>query len=890
MRLLPFFVFLTAATLSARAEDVIALLETHCVQCHGGGKIKAGLDLTTRENLLRGGETGDAIVVGHPEKSLLYRMLTHEEEPGMPHKEEKLPDATIKIFADWIRAGVPYARAINHKPVTPAPAHATAGASAAKAFVISEADRAHWAFQPVKRPAMPGGAASPKRPEFQPANSRQSQAGSESQPHLPSNPIDAFIRARLAKEGLAPSAPASRETLIRRVTFDLIGLPPTPAEIDAFTNDRSPTAYEALIDRLLASPHYGERWGRHWLDLARFAESDGFEHDAVRPHAWRYRDYVVRAFNADKPYDRFIREQVAGDELYAGEPDALMATAFNLLGPDMVDSADQVQRRRNTLNDMTDTTALAFLGLTVGCARCHDHKFEPISQRDYYSLQAFFAPAKFRGDVPVPTKKEREEYEVAMKRYNEQTKTLQDEIAAIEDPYRKTIFARKVAKLSPEAQAAHAVAKEQRSTEQENLVLETAQYVNITPKELTAAMKKPDRDRHATLLEELKPFPKPKPLPASLALENGPPVKTHVLHRGDYNQPTDEVTPRFPEILGGAGSPSRPEFTVTLADVARWNSGRLGEPAPPPASGSRTALANWIASPDNPLTARVIVNRVWQHHFGRGLVPTPSDYGTHGQKPTHPELLDWLASEFVAQGWSVKKMHRLMLLSATYQQVSNQSSVSSNQSDSRAARTRHSDDRLLITDYSKSTAIDPDNRLYWRMNRLRMEGEVIRDSLLAISGQLNPKMGGPGVFPPIPKELFEGAKGWTTTANQTEHSRRSLYIFARRNLRFPFLEVFDAPDSNMSCASRERSTTAPQSLTLLNADEVMSASERTAERVMKEAKPDSPEARITLAYRLILGRAPTRNELGLSQKFLTTSPLSELCRALFNLNAFVYAE
>ncbi|HUR59693.1 MAG TPA: DUF1549 domain-containing protein, partial [Opitutaceae bacterium] len=350
-----------AACLHAQT-DPLALLEIHCVKCHGGEKTKSGLDVTTREALLRGGESGPVVTPGNPHASLLYLMVTHREEPGMPHKEDPLPAEVQQRFADWITAGVPYARAVKKSP-----------ASGAKPdFAITASDRAHWAFQPVRRgepPAVQNGA-------------------------WAKNAIDRFILAALEGKGLSPSAPASRETLIRRVTLDLIGLPPTPSEIDAFVRDSAPDAYARLVDRLLASPHYGERWGRHWLDLARFAESDGFEHDAVRANAWRYRDYVVRSFNADKPYDRFIREQVAGDELYPEEPDALIATAFNLLGPDMVDSADQVQRRRNTLNDMTDTTALAFLGLTIGCARCHDHKFEPLSTRDYYSLVSVFDPLK----------------------------------------------------------------------------------------------------------------------------------------------------------------------------------------------------------------------------------------------------------------------------------------------------------------------------------------------------------------------------------------------------------------------------------------------------------------------------------------------------------------
>src|SRR5262245_62079329 len=352
--------------------DALVLLETKCVGCHGGDQTKGGLDLRTREGLLRGGETGAAIVAGKPGESLLVRMIRHEKNPGMPHKQPKLPDDAIEQIAKWIADGAPYGRPLNKSTGV---ASAQSGAS-----TLTDEDRSHWAFQPVKRPTPPA-VADPQR--------------------LLANPIDRFIAAKLEPLGLSLSPPAPKVTLIRRVNFDLIGLPPTPEEVDAFVNDTSTDAYERLIERLLASPHYGERWGRHWLDLARYAESDGFEHDAARPNAWLYRDYVIRSFNTDKPYDRFIKEQLAGDELAPDDPQALIATGFNLLGPDMIDTSNQAQRRQNTLDDMTDTAGLVFLGMTVGCARCHNHKFEPITQADFFRLQAFFAPSEFRRDLPV---------------------------------------------------------------------------------------------------------------------------------------------------------------------------------------------------------------------------------------------------------------------------------------------------------------------------------------------------------------------------------------------------------------------------------------------------------------------------------------------------------
>ncbi len=720
--------------------------------------------------------------------------------------------------------------------------------------------REHWAFQPIKRPVPP--------PVSEDAEKLLRQSDAKSDKPLQArvnNPIDQFILAKLVAKGLSFSPPAPKTTLIRRVTFDLVGLPPAPEEIDSFVNDTAADSYEKLVDRLLDSPHYGERWGRHWLDLARYAETDGFEHDAIRPHSWRYRDYVIRSFNEDKPYDRFIREQLAGDELWPDEPEALIATGFNLLGPDMVDSSDQAQRRHNTLNDMTDTASLAFLGLTLGCARCHDHKFDPLSQRDYYGLQAFFTPASFRREQTVASPSELAAYAAALKQFEEHPRVR--ELAALEAPIREKIRAGKLAKLAPEAQAAHRTPSEQRNAEQSNLVLETEPLVSVSEKEITEALSEDGRHRRQELQAETKKLPQPAALHKAMMLAEcqGKMPATFILHRGEYSQPGDEVEPGFPAVLG---SP----------------------PPPGPLVGARrSALANWVANPTHPLTARVMVNRIWQHHFGRGLVATPNDFGTHGQPPTHPELLDWLASEFMQPGgggfppasralaanspvtppWSVKHLHRLIVTSATYRQASSAANSESQPPQPHFSR-------------------DPENLLYGRMNRQRLEGELIRDSLLAISGQLNPKIGGPSVYPPIPDSIFKGASGWTVSQDPRDHARRSIYIFARRNLRFPFLEVFDAPDNNLSCPARERSTTAPQALTLLNADEVMTAARLAAKRLIKD--PGSETAAIGPLFRLTLGRPASEKELAVAREFLARSPFSELCRALFNLNDFLYVE
>jgi mono/diheme cytochrome c family protein len=803
-------------SLAAAEHRALVLLETHCVRCHGGEATKAGFDMTRRESLLRGGDDGAVVLTGDPAASQLYLRVTHTKDPGMPYKKPKLEAADIATIADWIRAGVPYERPVLKSRTT------IAAAEAVTSEPLTDEERNHWAFQPVRRAGPPP----VKNAEWV------------------RNDVDRFVLAALEAKGLKPAPPAAREQLLRRVTFDLIGLPPTLEEINDFLRDDSPRAYEKVVDRLLSSPHYGERWGRHWLDLARYGETDGFEHDAVRPNAWRYRDYVIRAFNADKPYDRFVREQLAGDELYPDEPDAVIATAFNLMGPDMVDSADQLQRRHNTLNDITDTAGLAFLGLTMGCARCHDHKFEPLSQRDYYQLQAFFTPVQFQTDLPVLAPGDKAAYAAAMTDYLEKTKTERDALGVLEAPVRKKIFEQKLAKLSDEARAAFQTPPEKRTTEQLNQIQETAELVEVSDTEVNKAMSPDERSRQKKLKDELKRVPAPAAPTTTMALQNPnkAPARTYMLIRGDVNNRGEEVRPGFPRVVAGDD----------------------GTPTPPdsPATGRRARLAGWIASPSNPLTARVMANRVWQHHFGRGIVATASDFGFRGKRPTHPELLDWLASEFVSQGWSVKALHRLLLLSATYQQ-------------SVAAST-------------EALARDPENLLYSRRDRIRLEGEVIRDSLLAISGVLNPAVGGHGVFPAIPLDVFKGSKGWSVSSKASDRNRRSIYIFARRNLRFPFLEVFDAPDSNLSCPERGRSTSAPQSLTLLNADEVIAAASATAGRIGSQTQ--SSPAQIDLACRMVLGRHPTPKEEALAKEFLSRSPLPEFCRALFNLNAFVYVD
>ncbi len=713
---------------------------------------------------------------------------------------------------------------------------------AADDTVLTPQKKAHWAWKAPRRPDIPA-------------------VTNAAWVH---NPIDAFILAKLEEQGLAPAPLADPVTLVRRLYLDLIGLPPTPRQVDDFVaacalanakrqaavaNPISQSAVEGVIDQLLASPHYGERWGRHWLDLARFAESNGFEHDELRPDAWRYRDYVIRAVNADKPYDRFLLEQLAGDELFPEDSDARIATGFNLLGPDMVDSSNQAQRRQNTLDDITDTAGLVFMGLTIGCARCHDHKFEPILQADFYRVQAFFAPAVFRKDVPVASREQLRRHADAEKRYQALIQPTVDALAQFETPYRAKVLDKKLANIAEEARDAHRTPAAQRTPRQRQLVNQTARLIAFSTKDVLAVMSVEDRARHTQLQKSLKKFDdrKPTPLPVGVGLEDtrGPIAKTYLLERGELNQRGPEIQPAWPLILAPAHQETTPRFEAL-----------------PQSTGRRTALARWLADPRHPLTARVMVNRLWQHHFGRGIVATPSDFGVRGQPPTHPQLLDWLATEFVARGWSVKKMHKLMLLSATYQQS---------------------------TQATKATlAKDPDNAWFSRMNRQRLEAEIIRDSLLAVSGRLNKKMGGQGVFAPLPAEVKVTAKEWPTTANADEHRRRSVYLFARRNLRTPFLETFDLPDSNHSCAERQQSTTGPQALALFNSADVTAAAKAMAKRLEKTG--GTSDEQIVAAFRLAFARRPSADELDGAREFLRESPLDELCRALLNANEFVYVD
>jgi len=619
---------------------------------------------------------------------------------------------------------------------------------------IEDEDRQHWAFQPLRRPGLP---------ELAAANREDCQG-----------PLDLFIRSAMLSRGLKPAPPADRKTLIRRLTLGLTGLPPSPRDVDKFVADSRPGAYESLVNRLLASVHMGERLAQPWLDLSRFADTDGFEHDNIRADAWQYRDWVIQSMNQDMPYDRFVALQLAGDELEPENASARIATMFCLSGPDMPDINSQQERRHQLLNEMTSTVASVLMGLQLECAQCHDHKYDPLSQADFYRMRSIFEPA------------------------------------------------------------VHLVKNKSVGTLQE---------------------------------------------------KSGTPPQSYLMVRGDYRRQGPPVSPAFPRIANPAGR--------------QLEANRPGAPS----SGRRSELVDWLTGPDHLLTSRVIANRIWQYHFGRGLVETPSDFGIMGQAPSHPELLDYLATELIENDWSLKRLHFLIVTSATYRQAGWLKPAAEGE---RAWR--------------ESLDLDPANRWLSRFPRRRLDGEVLRDVMLASAGVLNTQRGGPGVRPPLPVEIVNTLrKGqWDVTPETAGYDRRSIYLFARRNLRFPILEAFDRPDANRSCSQRSHSTTAPQGLLLMNSEFSLTTARRLAGSVL--ARQQDEEEFIVEIFRRTLARPPDPGELQASQEFLEeqaalvkagergsellalpipspagwtvekTVAASQLCLVLFNMNEFLYID
>jgi hypothetical protein len=685
------------------------------------------------------------------------------------------------------------------------------------------------------------------------------------------NPIDAFILAKLETNGLAPSGRADKLRLLRRVTVDLTGLPPTLEEQDAFLADDSAEAYKKVVERLLASPRYGERWAQHWLDLVRYAETDGFKADDLRPDAHKYRDYVIRAFNADLPYDRFIRQQLAGDELESDNPEALLATGFNRLWPDEYNAANLEQRRQEILDDQTDTTGLVFLGLTVGCARCHDHKFDPTSQNDYFRLQSFFAAMRPRDDLPAVDAAARKEYAERLAAWEAATKDVREEMEKIVAPKREQLRKDALLKFRTEIQDAEKTSPEKRTPYQQQIALMAEKQMDRAGKDAVAKLSEEQKKRYQELERQLADATprRPEPLPMAMAITDvgreAPP--THRLLGGDWRRPRDKLEPAFPEFLGKAA--------VDASLPGERNS-----------TGRRAALARWLTRKDHPLTARVMVNRLWQHHFGVGIVASSNDFGAQGDAPTHPELLDWLAVEFVENGWSLKHMHRLMVLSATYCQDS---------------RVDPKDERQ-----AKAFAANRDNHLLWHARRRRLEGESLRDSMLVLSGDLNLRMFGPSAKPKLPDKI--GNYAWKPDAKAEDQNRRSIYVFVKRNMRYPLFDAFDWPDLHNSCSRRAMTTTAPQALLLLNGDFTRERAEKIGATLLARYA-DKDADLVAHAYRAAWGRPATSDEVRLGVKFLSTqaetirakggaagmdaaraAAVVDFCHALLNTNEFLYVD
>jgi hypothetical protein len=774
----------------AAAPDGPDLLRARCAQCHGDSSGISGLKVTTRDNLLRGGSRGPALVPGKSSESLLYKAVAHIGDLSMPPGNALAPEE-IAAIKDWIDAGASWS-----------------------ANTASTANSTWWAFRKPVRPDVPAGAR---------------------------NPIDAFIDRKLKAAGIAPAPEADRLTLLRRASYDLLGLPPTQEQIDRFLGDKSSDAWEHLIDRLLASPRYGEKWGRHWLDLARYGDTAGFEQDPYLLLAWRYRDYVIKSFNDDKPYDRFVKEQIAGDELFPTDPDARTGTGFYRVGVnrDMLFKVEDINLVEKRI-DMVDTTGSVFLGLTVGCARCHDHKFDPIPQKDYYRMQAIFQPAV--SDRVFLDYNPARNYDIAENSRTFKLWQTSEEIQNIEAPYREQLRDKKIAQLPADVQAAFREAEDKRTKEQRILVDDNGKKVAVGGNEINAIMKQEDRERLDAIAKRLlQTFSNygPPPMSPGIVDAGRDAPKTFILSRGNPDAPGDEVQPGFLSALGGGDIPEAP---LHAASTFR-----------------RKALAEWIASPDNPLFARVMVNRIWQFHFGSALVRTPSDFGIRGGLPTHPELLDWLAAEFVDRKWSVKAMNKLIMMSDAYKRASNPTDV---------AREK-----------------DPANELISHMNRRRLEAEEIRDASLAVTGELSFKTGGLPVVPPLSREEMFGMIGnpssaWSVTANPAEHNRRTIYMIVKRTFQQPMAQSFDGPDGVLTCPRRNESTTAPQSLELLNSAFTMDRAKALAAKVTTAAE----------AWQKVYGRAPSPEEQNEAAKFLAKEPMSELIRALMNTNEFLYVD
>ena len=812
------------------ARDIQPIFERRCYVCHGENMQQGELRLDSRESVLRGGGSGvPAVVPGDSAKSLLYRYVAGLGETRMPPVEPFLAPEQIEQIREWIDSGADWPG--EHS------------AAAAEEPDHLEKARSHWSFQPLERPSPP--------------TIRNASLAARVR-----NPIDAFVFAKLDERGWEPSSEVGPHQLLRRAFLDLTGLPPTIEEQQAFFPHPGHSDLERVIDDLLSRPTYGERWARHWLDLVRYADTNGYERDAIKPAVWRYRDYVIRSLNEDKPFDRFAIEQIAGDELPDVSPETMVATGFHRLGPWDDEPADPLTDRYDQLDDLVRTTSEAFLGLTLGCARCHNHKFEPLTAADYYSMVAVFAPlTRPRAERtellrPIGRRKDLDEFEIR----DRQIRVVEDEIEAIRHQARSEFLRSGHSELPTRVVAAFETPEQERDQVEVSIVAEFSENVATM---LEAALPSGTRRRIMNLEERICELYSETPtLDQAYILHEprGEPPASFLLIRGSASNPGPELEPATPAILS------------FKADFPEWHAGS-------PTSLRRMALARWIASAKNPLTARVIVNRVWQFHYGEGIVRSPSDFGLMGQPPTHPELLDWLASWFIESRWSIKALHRLIMTSSTY--------------------------RMSKEWNAEYGATDPANLLLWRVPYRRLEVEAIRDSILAVSGRLNSKMYGPSMYPYVPAAALEGSSDphiiWKKF-DEEDASRRTIYALVKRSLIVPMLEVLDLCDTTKSSAMRNTTAVPTQALTLFNGEFVNRQARHFALRVAHLAGADTL-ARIDLAFRLALARNPTQLERRTLAAFLEAEEaegrggaqgrfdaLVQLCRVIFNMNEFSYTD
>jgi hypothetical protein len=802
----------TPEALAFYEKDVLPILKANCYKCHADAKLRGNFSLVTRDLIHKGGDLGPGITPDKPEQSNFVKAINYKDGLEMPPTGKMKPEQ-IEILTRWVKAGLPMkdGAAVVHK-VEP------------KAGVVTAESRNYWAYKPVRRSAPPA----------------------VKNAAWVANPIDAFILAKLEAKGLTPSAPADKIALVRRLYYNLIGLPPTPEEVDAFLNDRSATAYEKLVDRLLESPHYGEKWGRHWLDVVRYGETNGYERDGPKPFVWRYRDYVIKSFNQDKPYDQFIREQIAGDEMPGYNPDAVIATGYYRLGIWDDEPADPLLATYDEYDDMVATTGQAFLAMTLNCARCHDHKIDPIPQKDYYSLLAFFRDIRRYSDdrnvrsaanlTDITPPEKRAIYEGELGERKAKIAELLKKMQTIEEGAIKKM-----------------PAEDQRASEgpdRPRVIKKVPEFLDVKEKEeyRRLAKERTALERKSDPSQEL-----------ALSVNNCTvrPPQTTVLIRGNPHSPGAKVEPAFPEVISTA-LPTLP----TLAKDAKT-------------SGRRMVLANWIASEENPSTARVMVNRVWQGHFGRGIVASSNDFGKFGTLPTHPELLDWLAAEFVEKGWKIKSLHKLILMSQTYRQSS------------------------AATD--ESLRLDPGNMLLGRFSMRRLTAEEVRDSVLAAAGALNLKGGGPSIYPKIPKEVLAGqsvpGQGWPTSPPDLAN-RRSIYVHMKRSLQVPVLIQHDQADADSSCPVRYTTTVPTQALGMLNGEFTNSSAAAMVKRLEKESP--NLEGRVQRAIRLTAGRVAADDEWKKDVAFVRelaekaqlneAAAFQQYCLMMLNTNEFVYLD